>query len=109
MPSRDHLRRHLPGGLPSKKAVVHCPAQCPHTDDRPNEACVQEPERVLVEVAAVDDESASAFEEAIAACWETATADRRAGERGAPGVRLRYFLDRRPLIDTFRASRTGAS
>ncbi|MFE2500157.1 DUF6207 family protein [Streptomyces scopuliridis] len=92
---------------PSSTALPNRPHT--HTDDRPHEARVQEPERVLVEVAAVDDESASAFKEAIAACWETATAERTAREMDTPGVRLRYFLERRPLIDTFRASRTGAS
>ncbi|MFE2500089.1 DUF6207 family protein [Streptomyces scopuliridis] len=98
-PGSSRQRRPSSTALPNR----------PHTDDRLNESRVQEPERVLVEVAAVDDESASAFKEAIAACWEAATAERTAREMDTSGVRLRYYLDRRLIIDTLRASRTGAS
>ncbi|MFE9890666.1 DUF6207 family protein [Streptomyces scopuliridis] len=98
-PGSSRRRRPSSTALPNR----------PHTDDRLNESRAQEPERVLVEVAAMDDESASAFKEAIAACWEAATADLTAREMDTPGVRLRYYLDRRPIIDTLRASRTGAS
>ncbi|WP_406448823.1 DUF6207 family protein [Streptomyces sp. NBC_01622] len=34
-----------------------------------------------------------AFQEALAARWATATADRTTREPGEPGVRLRCFLD----------------
>ncbi|MGW6740726.1 DUF6207 family protein [Streptomyces sp. NPDC055025] len=91
---------------PSSTALPARPPLDP-ADDSPDEECVQVPERVLVEVAAADAESASAFKDAIAACWETAIADRTARQMDT-GVRLRYYLDVRPIIDTLRASRTGS-
>ncbi|WP_302185377.1 DUF6207 family protein [Streptomyces sp. GMY02] len=44
----------------------------------------------------------------MAACWESATADLVAREMDQPGVRLRYYLNRRPLI-TLHVSHTGAT
>ncbi|MEU1791975.1 DUF6207 family protein [Streptomyces sparsogenes] len=76
---------------------------------RPHQVRAQEPESVLMEVAVADDESAAAFKEAIAACWDIATADLTAREMDQPGVRLRYYLNRRPRIGTFYASRTNAT
>ncbi len=59
-----------------------------NTDDRPDEEHAEEPEQVLVEVAAADDESASAFRDAVAACWERATLrTARARETDRSGVR----------------------
>ncbi|MFF0094674.1 DUF6207 family protein [Streptomyces canus] len=67
-----------------------------------------EPKRVLVEFAAadVDAEAASAFREAVAACWEGATTDRTGQDReaGQLGVRLRYWLDLRRLTEALHAS-----
>ncbi|WP_328380521.1 DUF6207 family protein (plasmid) [Streptomyces sp. NBC_00440] len=79
-----------------------------HPGENPAEERGREPERVL-EVEAVDNESAAILKEAIAACWETATADLTAPKRDRPGVRLRYYLDRRPLIDALRTSGTRAT
>jgi Family of unknown function (DUF6207) len=60
----------------------------------------QEPERLLVEVVAGNDESVSAFfRAAVAVCWETVTAARTGGTADEAGVRLRYYLDRRRLPD----------
>lgn len=77
------------------------------TDDRPDEEHAEEPEQVLVEVAAADDESASAFRDAVAACWEKATLrTARARETDRSGVRrLSYYLDRRPLTEALRTPR----
>ena len=47
----------------------------------------------MVEVAAADDETAFAVQELLAARWGIAPADRTTREPGAPGVRLRCFLD----------------
>ncbi|WP_240436547.1 DUF6207 family protein [Streptomyces sporangiiformans] len=49
-----------------------------------NEAHVAEPGLVIVEVAAADDATAFAFQEAIAARWATATADRTTREAADP-------------------------
>lgn len=96
---------------PRKQSATTLPNRPPlHPNgDRPHEVRAQEPERVLMEVAAADDESASAFKEAIAACWDTAIAELTAREMDQPGVRLRYYLDRRPLLGTLHASRTSAT
>lgn len=76
----------------------------PNHGGRPDEA----PERVLVQAEAADDESASAFKEAVAACWSIENADLNAKVTDQPGRRrLRYYLDRRPFIDAFRRCRTG--
>ncbi|POX55328.1 hypothetical protein C3489_11110 [Streptomyces sp. Ru71] len=60
-----------------------------------NEVHVAEPGLVVVEVAAADDETAFAFQEALAARWATATAERTSRVPGEPGVRLRCYLDLR--------------
>ncbi|OSZ58832.1 hypothetical protein OQI_19595 [Streptomyces pharetrae CZA14] len=61
---------------------------------------VAEPGLLVVEVAAADDETALAFQDAVAARWATATADRTTHEPGQPGVRLRFYLDLRQEIGT---------
>ncbi|MGW1507072.1 DUF6207 family protein [Streptomyces mirabilis] len=48
-----------------------------------------------MEVAAADDRTAFAFQEALASRWATATADRTTRDAGEPGVRLHCFLDLR--------------
>ncbi|MGW4759146.1 DUF6207 family protein [Streptomyces chartreusis] len=60
-----------------------------------NEKHVAEPGLVVVEAAAADDKTAFAFQEALAARWATATADRTMRSPGEPGVRLRCYLDLR--------------
>ncbi|WP_327372415.1 DUF6207 family protein [Streptomyces sp. NBC_01216] len=77
--------------------------------DHPDEECAAEPERVLVEIAASDDESASAFREAVAACWERATVDRTPRRTDRSGVRMRYYLDRRPLTKAPQPRTTQAT
>ncbi|MFE5084508.1 DUF6207 family protein [Streptomyces mirabilis] len=57
-----------------------------------NEAHVAEPGLVVVEVAAADDRTAFAFQEALASRWATATTDRTTRDAGEPGVRPRCFL-----------------
>ncbi|MFG2358326.1 DUF6207 family protein [Streptomyces sp. NPDC048521] len=53
-----------------------------------------------MDVAAADDETALAFQDAIAARWATATAKDTTREPGQPGVRLRCCLDLRQPLDT---------
>ncbi|MFF0094906.1 DUF6207 family protein [Streptomyces canus] len=52
-----------------------------------------EPGLAVVEVAAADDETALAIQELLAARCAIAAADRTTRKPGAPGVRLRCFLD----------------
>ena len=61
---------------------------------------VAEPGLLVVDVAAADDETALAFQDAVAARWATATADRTTREPGQPGVRLRFYLDLRQEVGT---------
>ncbi|MEU9356241.1 DUF6207 family protein [Streptomyces griseoloalbus] len=53
------------------------------------------PGLVVVDIAAADDETALAFQAALAARWATATADQTTRDPGEPGVRLRCYLDLR--------------
>ncbi|WP_329557433.1 DUF6207 family protein [Streptomyces sp. NBC_00696] len=63
-----------------------------------NEVHVQEPGLAVVDVTAADAATAFALQEALAAQWATATADRVTRDPGQPGVRLRCYLDlRQPL------------
>ncbi|MET7920372.1 DUF6207 family protein [Streptomyces avermitilis] len=48
---------------------------------------------LVVDVAAADEETALAFQAALAGRWATATADRASRDPGEPGVRLRCYLD----------------
>ena len=61
---------------------------------------VAEPGLLVVEVAAADDETALAFQDAVAARWATATTDRTTHQPGQPGVRLRFYLDLRQELGT---------
>ncbi|MER6407060.1 DUF6207 family protein [Streptomyces viridosporus] len=56
---------------------------------------VAEPGLIVIDVAAADEETALAFQEALANRWATAVADRTTREPGEPGVRLRCYLDLR--------------
>ncbi|MGW5248544.1 DUF6207 family protein [Streptomyces gibsoniae] len=56
---------------------------------------VAEPGLVVVDVAAADDDSIFAFQQALAGRWATATDDRTTRTPGEPGVRLRCYLDLR--------------
>ncbi|MEV7789695.1 DUF6207 family protein [Streptomyces sp. NPDC088106] len=60
-----------------------------------NDGHVAEPGLAVVEVTAVDDETAFAVQELLATRCAVATADRTTREPGEPGVRLRCFLDLR--------------
>ncbi|MET8957765.1 DUF6207 family protein [Streptomyces sp. NPDC004533] len=53
---------------------------------------VAEPGLVVVDVAAADDDSIFAFQQALAGRWATATDDRTTGTPGEPGVRLCCYL-----------------
>ncbi|MGP3990886.1 DUF6207 family protein [Streptomyces sp. 3N207] len=63
------------------------------------EAHVAEPGLAVVEIAAADESTAFAVQEALAARWATALADRTTREPGQPGVRLRTYLDLRQPSD----------
>ncbi|WTB44135.1 DUF6207 family protein [Streptomyces sp. NBC_00827] len=65
-----------------------------------NEVHVREPGLVVVDIAAADDATVLAFQEALAGRWATATADRATQDAGRPGVRLRCFLDLRQPLDS---------
>lgn len=52
-----------------------------------------EPELAVVDVAAADDDTALAFQVALAGRWATATDDRPTRIPGEPGVRLCCYLD----------------
>jgi len=56
---------------------------------------VAEPGLLVVDLAALDDDSAFAFQDAIARKWVTAPAERTTREPGEPGVRLRCYVDLR--------------
>ncbi|MET8957146.1 DUF6207 family protein [Streptomyces sp. NPDC004533] len=56
---------------------------------------VAEPGLVVVDVAAADDDSVFAFQQALAGRWATATDDRTTRTPGEPGVRLCCYLDLR--------------
>ncbi|MBB4789392.1 DUF6207 family protein [Streptomyces nodosus] len=60
-----------------------------------NELHLREPGLVVVDVAAVDDRTALAFQQELASLWATAIADRTTRDPGQPGVRLRCYLDLR--------------
>ncbi|WP_240468079.1 DUF6207 family protein [Streptomyces dangxiongensis] len=60
---------------------------------------VSRPGLIVVDVAANDEETALAFQQAVAARWATAVADRITREPGQPGVRLRCYVDLRQALD----------
>ncbi|MDT0470129.1 DUF6207 family protein [Streptomyces gibsoniae] len=64
---------------------------------------------VVVDVAAADDETALAFEVALAARWHTASADRTTRAPDEPGVRLSCFLDLRQLLTDLGVRKAGPS
>ncbi|MGW4517655.1 DUF6207 family protein [Streptomyces sp. NPDC004393] len=66
-----------------------------------------EPGPVVVDVAAADDETAFAFEVALAARWTTASADRTARAPDEPGVRLSCFLDLRQELTDLGVRESG--
>ncbi|MEV4339009.1 DUF6207 family protein [Streptomyces sp. NPDC049590] len=68
---------------------------------------VAEPGLVVVDVAAADDATAFALQEALAERWATATDDRTTRTPGEPGVRLRCFLDLRQELPAAAAPSTG--
>ncbi|MFI9604794.1 DUF6207 family protein [Streptomyces sp. NPDC052043] len=67
---------------------------------RINDAHVAVPGLAVVDVAAADDETASAVQELLAARCAVAPADRTTREPDEPGVRLRFFLDLQQHADT---------
>ncbi|MBQ0891193.1 hypothetical protein KBZ94_40835 [Streptomyces sp. RM72] len=64
-----------------------------------SEAHVARPGLAVVEVAALDDATAFAVQELLAAQCAIAAAERTVHEPGEPGVRLRLFLDLHPDND----------
>ncbi|MFD2284335.1 DUF6207 family protein [Streptomyces lusitanus] len=81
-------KRHVTANPDSRQRVV--PGMEPI-----NELHLTEPGLVVVDVAAADDHTAFAFQQALASRWATATADRTTHDPGQPGVRLRCYLDLR--------------
>ncbi|MEU0196497.1 DUF6207 family protein [Streptomyces afghaniensis] len=65
-----------------------------------NEAHVAQPGLAVVDVAAADDQTAFAIQEALAGRWATAPADRTTRVPGEPGVRLRCYLDVRQNLSS---------
>lgn len=61
--------------------------------DRFNETHVSEPGLIVVDVATANDDTALAFQRALAGRWVTATANHTTRVPGEPGVRLRCYLD----------------
>lgn len=74
-----------------------------------NEVHVTEPGLAVIDVAAADAATALALQEALAAQWATATADRVTHEPGASGVRLRCYLDMRQPLQPGIARRLSGS
>ncbi|WP_333753015.1 DUF6207 family protein [Streptomyces sp. IBSBF 2394] len=72
-----------------------------------NEAHVARPGLAVVEVAALDDATAFAVQELLAAQGAVAAAQRTVREPGEPGVRLRFFLDLHPGDDQDDATKDG--
>ena len=60
-----------------------------------NEVHVSEPGLVVVDVAAADDQTAFAFQAALASMWTATAVERTTRDVGQPGVRLRCYLDMR--------------
>lgn len=88
------------GALPNRRPTPAADGRLP----------AQEPERLLVKVAAANDESASAFfKAAVAVGWETATAARTGVTADEAGTRLRYYLDRRLRPPQPNTPHAGAS
>ncbi|GAA4340062.1 DUF6207 family protein [Streptomyces venetus] len=65
-----------------------------------NEAHVAQPGLAVIDIAAADDLTAFAVQEALAGRWATAPADRTIRVPGEPGVRLRCYLDVRQHLDS---------
>lgn len=65
-----------------------------------SETHVAQPGLAVVEVAAADDQTAFAIQEALAGRWATAPADRTTRAPGEPGVRLRCYLDVRQNLNS---------
>ncbi|MEU6672456.1 DUF6207 family protein [Streptomyces sp. NPDC046727] len=63
--------------------------------DAINEVHVSEPGVVVVDVVAADDQTAFAFQQALASMWATTAVERTTRDAGQPGVRLRCYLDMR--------------
>lgn len=62
-----------------------------------DEVHVARPGLIVLDIAAADDQTATAlaFQEAISGRWATATAERTTREPGRPGMRLRCYLNLR--------------
>ncbi|MFH9970041.1 DUF6207 family protein [Streptomyces mirabilis] len=59
---------------------------------------VAEPGLLVIDVAGADDETALAFQRAVAQMWAASTADRTIRHPGQPGVRLRLYADLRQAL-----------
>ncbi|GGY12002.1 DUF6207 family protein [Streptomyces minutiscleroticus] len=115
----EHLKMIIAATPASRQSARHGKSPAEHLPNRPaleGATCrllrrrrAQEPEHVLVQVAAADEFDSAFFKEAIAACWQAATADRTVEKADGPGARLRYYLTRRPLPAHCRAASTRAA
>lgn len=63
-----------------------------------NEVHVSEPGLVVVDVAAADDQTAFAFQTALATMWAATPVERTTRDPGQPGVRLRCCLGMRQRL-----------
>ncbi|MFE5143813.1 DUF6207 family protein [Streptomyces fagopyri] len=63
-----------------------------------NEVHVAESGLVVVDVAAADDQTAFAFQKALATMWAATSVERTTRDPGQPGVRLRCYLDMRQRL-----------
>lgn len=65
---------------------------------------VAEPGLLVVDLAAADDDTAFAMQNAIARRWATAPAEHVTRQPGEPGVRLRCYVDLRQELAAPRSS-----
>ncbi|MER7841529.1 DUF6207 family protein [Streptomyces sp. NPDC096040] len=93
-PGQEARRRLGRVKTPDQRNPAGDPGVVPHMDPI-HEMQVSEPGLVVVDVAAVDEETAFAFQQLLADQWATATTQRTTRDAGEPGVRLRCYLDLR--------------
>ncbi len=97
-PDSQHTRLSVPGRvtLPGRANPGRCLCVVPGMKPI-NDRHVAEPGLAVVEIATADDETAFAIQELVATRWAIAPANRTTHEPGEPGVRLRCYLDIRPV------------
>ncbi|MGW7329260.1 DUF6207 family protein [Streptomyces sp. NPDC054840] len=88
----------LAASLPARPASDGSSTADPGRQGWPRVHDDEQPDRVLVELAAIDAEAARAFPEAVAACWHSVTAGRATTGKSEeqPDGKWFYYLDRAP-------------